>query len=74
MKIASKRSSHNTFEASPVTEWLRRLFFSVLNHHLTAVGSSQARVSHVLLAGGQVFFFGDLSFWSHLAIDLAQNE
>ena len=40
--------------------------------HLTAVGSSLARVtceaSQVLLAGGQVFFLGDLPFSPHLTI------
>ena len=46
--------------------------------HLTTVGLSLARVtcetSEVLLAGGQVFFLGDLPFLPHLTIYLAQNE
>ena len=42
------------------------------------MGSSLAQVtchtSQVLLAGGQVFFLGDLPFLPHLTIDSAQNE
>ena len=62
-----------------MTEWLRPLIFSTLNHSsshrcgLTAVGSSLAQVtcetSQVLLAGGQVVFLEDLPFLPHLAID-----
>ena len=51
--------------AAPVAEWLRPLIFSSLNRlSFTAVGSSLTRVTcetnQVLLAGGQVFFLGDL--------------
>ena len=46
--------------------------------HLTAVGSSLSRVtcetSHVLLAGGQVFFLQDLPFSPHFTIASVQNE
>ena len=46
--------------------------------HLTAVGSSLARVtcetSKVLPAGGQVVFLGDLPFSPHLTIDSAKYE
>ena len=63
----------------PVAEWLRPLIFSALNpFHLTAVGSSLARVtretSQVLPAGGQVVFLADVPFSPHLTIDSAQNE
>ena len=65
--------------AAPVAEWLRTLIFRpLIACHLTAVGSSLARVtcetSQVLLAGGQVFFLGDLPLSPHLAINSAQNE
>ena len=59
-----------------MAEWLRTLIFSTLKslHHLTAVGSSQAQVpcetSQVMLAGGQVFFFLQISRF----IDSAQSE
>ena len=62
-----------------MVEWLRPLIFSALiARHLTAVSCSLAPVtcetSQVLLAGGQVFFLGDLPFSPHLLIDSAQNE
>ena len=53
---------------------------SWLNIHLTAVGSSLARVtckrSQVLPASGQVVFLGDLPFSPqlHVTINAAQNE
>ena len=65
--------------AAPVAEWLRLLTFSALNRSSShCCGSSLASVtcetSQVLLAGGQVFFRGDLPFSPNLTIDLAQNE
>ena len=60
-----KHSVIKALLAAPVAEWLRQLIFSALNCSWV-----QARItyetSRVLLAGGQVFFLGDLPFSPHL--------
>ena len=72
-------SIYHNLLAAPVAEWLRPLIFSALNRWSShRFGSSVARVtcetSQVLLAGGQVFFLGDLPFSPHITTDSAQNE
>ena len=50
------------FKAAPVAELLRSLIFSPLNHSSShGCGFESRETSQVLLAGGQVFFLGDLS-------------
>ena len=59
-----------------MAELLRPLIFSSLNHSSSNHCGFEPCSGHsqVLLAGGQVFFLGDLLFLPHFTIDLAQNE
>ena len=77
--FAILRASLGLFQATPVAEWLKPLILGLkITRHLTAVGSSLARVtcdtSQVLLAGGQLFFLREFPFSLHLTTDSAQNE